>query len=605
MLDQFFHPLGLGETGLFLLLCLTWDITGWGLLNRFKISQPDFIRPVTWWIGMGVAVFGLFLYHFAFPYSGIWFLVFSVSFALPFITQYRTSGFPSLLASWRNSRWLWLILLIFLPVLWIKTSLPPYTWDESVYHYISPYTLLNEHTWHFRSLYSNLPRTLDTAYIGLFALTRTYAPARLLHLAIFLSFQSSLFIFLRRRISLFTTITFFSGLNYLFPRLLTESTLGYIDIGTTSAILTVWLLAVESLTSPSPLSVVIFGFFAGLAVGLKYNAMPPVFLAGLAVLWAYFTKSRWLFKQILVALLGFIILGGYWYVKNVLVMGNPVFPFFFGCKTGNCGVGQEFFAWATPVTVGNIPQITKILIFDHPIIPYTVLALVTAAFYLSPSRGRKIITVLGCLVAAEALLISRFAGFTDRYFYHWQIILWLIISVGLIRVFLVVLRHLPSAIAFFGMTLIISFIAVFGALRVFSIYRQLLPGQNQFYETLYVFNRITISDWVQIQLPEIGQAVLWCERQSPPLALTVKDPELLWFSSETKFPIFLTRCHHTEDFQENQPEKYLISRQKCDLNSSISTRSHLYDTRRLAMRQANNELVCQAVPVVPGLYRLK
>lgn len=83
--------------------------------------------------------------------------------------------------------------------------------------------------------------------------------------------------------------------------------------------------------------VALAGFFAGAACGTKYTyLLPAVFLFGFAVWQAFGVRVRAL---ALGAGAGFIG-GGFWYLRNLIELGNPVFPFLYSWF-GGTGWDQE------------------------------------------------------------------------------------------------------------------------------------------------------------------------------------------------------------------------------------------------------------------------
>lgn len=600
MLTDYFHPHSLQDLSLLVVLLMAWDITGFGVFRLLNIPILDFIRPVRWWLGLGLAVFVVFFWHFFYAYSGWFFVSFSLVAAVPFLSSYiKELNFKPF---WVTYRWLLLLLLPLFPLLFVKSSLPPYQWDEAVYHYISPYVLNNEMVWHFRGLYSQLPRLLETAFISLFALTRTYATARLLHLAIYLSALASLYLFISSRLGRSWAVMAIAVVFYLLSHLLLGSTSGYIDTGTTSFILITWLLTMEFVSSKSQSALWSFPLFAGLAVGAKYNSLAPIAVSGFVLAVSRFRHGiRLSLSRFVVSAIFFLCLGGYWYVKNWAVTGNPLYPFFFSCRTGGCGQGQAFFDWAEPLTLTNLPTLLRYLFLDRPWFPGLLGALVFLGLVISRGRLRRFLSLSLMLIGLEFVFLSRVAGFTLRYFYHWQILLWLVFIISLVLVLGRLARQLPlfAGLALFSLTALT--LLYFRLPQLAVDYYELLPRQDKHYQVRFALHKFPVSDYILRLLPNIGPGVLWCESQPEPKTLVVKDPDLHWSTGEAKFPIFFTRCHHREDFQPGQP-KLLLSAQACPDPSQPPPIDPDDDDRMRAMRAENYYLICRADKIVPGLY---
>ena len=135
---------------------------------------------------------------------------------------FKEKGWQSLTKFWKDNYLPLLLLLPVLPLVFIKASLPPWIWDEMAYHYISPYTLFYEPAWKLSSGFiENLPRLLETSYIALFSLTKTYATARLLHLTIFITALITVYKFMKDHLGqipalLAFTLLLYHGENLLF-----------------------------------------------------------------------------------------------------------------------------------------------------------------------------------------------------------------------------------------------------------------------------------------------------------------------------------------------------------------------------------------------------
>ena len=598
MYSNFFHPHYLLDFLFMAFLLFLWDVSGWGLLRILQVKPPAWLRPVYWWLGLGLAVFVFFISHFFLPFKSAVFIGASLVLALPWLPKYLSLP-HRLPPSFKSSLLFILIWLPLLPLVFVKTSLPPYVWDEAVYHYVSPQVLSTQAVWHFRTLYSNLPRILETAFVGLFLLTRTYATARLLHFLIYFSFQMALFSFLKDRFRVPVAAVVILVLNYLLPHLVLESTLGYIDLGTTSFILIVWLMAVETALGKR-VHPAIFSAFAGLAVGAKYNSLSAILVAGVLYL-SVLVKTRSLgFRKIPGYLVLFLLLGGYWYVKNWLVTGNPVFPFFFACKQGVCRESQSFFAWADPLGLRNIFPVISRLFYDFPLFSYLIVALIALSIYIR-SKFTSLIILSSGLFMAEYLVLSAFAGFTLRYFYHWQILLWMLLTLSLIGIIKHISGIIPSRLTRIGLVFTGLIMAALSLKLLLPAYFSYLPGGKNYYQTRFAFRLVPVTDWILWLLPKTGPAVIWCESQGQPLTLVVKDPDLLWSTGETKYTVFLNRCRHREDFIAGQP-RYLISAQSCPDPSQPPPTRVKDDSRMGELRQENYQLVCRSRQIVSGLY---
>ncbi|MDC7745826.1 hypothetical protein [Rhizobium binxianense] len=92
-----------------------------------------------------------------------------------------------------------------------------------------------------------------------------------------------------------------------------------------AAVLYLW----RYLETSRPSEIVSCALVLGGAVGGKYTELQMVGLIGLALLPSIY-RGKMSFSLFLTCLAAFLSLAGYWYVKNLIVLGNPIYPFIFG-----------------------------------------------------------------------------------------------------------------------------------------------------------------------------------------------------------------------------------------------------------------------------------
>jgi hypothetical protein len=78
-----------------------------------------------------------------------------------------------------------------------------------------------------------------------------------------------------------------------------------------------------------PSEIVSCALLLGGAVGGKYTELQMVGLIGLALLPSIY-RGKLPFSLFLTCLTAFLSLAGYWYAKNLILLGNPIYPFIFG-----------------------------------------------------------------------------------------------------------------------------------------------------------------------------------------------------------------------------------------------------------------------------------
>jgi len=139
-----------------------------------------------------------------------------------------------------------------------------------------------------------------------------------------------------------------AGLVYLFtPVFLIQAVTAYIDLAVAALILAVFASVIIYWREPSLVHALLVGLTGGLLLGSKYTG---IIVAGTAFLCVLATLTRDGREQLWhhwshVALVGvlFMFLGGYWYVRNLLLFGNPIWPL------GSSILGYELFPNDTSV----------------------------------------------------------------------------------------------------------------------------------------------------------------------------------------------------------------------------------------------------------------
>jgi len=424
-LSDFFSPLGVINISIFFSFIACCEIIGFSLAKTFIKKIPEFLRGAIWLLGLGLIVFFYFLSHFFLPFSFPTIIISLGILLIPSIKIYlEEKGWQSLFLFLRWSRLPFVLLLPILPLVFIKCSLPPYTWDEMAYHYISPYILYHEQVWRFGSSFAeNLPRLLETAYIALFSLAKTYTTARLLHLSIFITALMVVYKFLKDNFGQIPALVYFILSAYHSEDLFFQATIGYIDVGTSSLII-IGVICLISFLLKNEIEFLIFGAaFWGMAAGAKYSALTPMVVYLLMVLVIFFKRRLWkreYLKNYLLAILFFIILGGYWYFKNVIYKGNPFYPFLFEGEIGRYSKGVVFAWWTTPFSLANASSILLEVLSESRYLVFFLLLSVPLSFLHSEKTVRKLALILVVGFCLEVLIAAQVSNYEPRFFYHWQ-----------------------------------------------------------------------------------------------------------------------------------------------------------------------------------------
>jgi hypothetical protein len=569
ILNSFFSPLNISILTQTIIILICFEIIG-ASIGKI-LNFPKFLRISLWMLGLGVFVFLWFCLHFFIKFDFI-----IVYYSLFFITTlfayfyYKNKLMYDLVKSSLFVPFLVVFLYPLAKPLFVLLSLPPYSWDEMAYHFISPNQLLNETQWIFTTplypdklhLYKMIPRFLDTAYTLMFSMTHTYASARVLHLSIFLSSILVVASFIKDRINLFSGIVFcFLGL-YLTPEILESSTMGYVDSGTAGFLILTFVSAAHFIDNQKISNWIPIVIFSAFSVASKYTSLGfvgAIYIVLFIYLIVKFYKlkiniinyliknKKDILKFGLISLISFIIFGGYWYLKNFFLSGNPIYPFIFPCWFDyECGSGQSFFSgWSVAINRENFFLIRDEL-FQKNLIFYklALLSILSTLFISITSNSKKILKTvifMFLVILVEVLLVKNISGFIPRYFFHWYLLIAFIVST-------------PWQINWkAGKKLFSINILIIISLFILSLNSILLLTKknksiyfdiNRMTPTKYAYalGKISLEEWTISIFPKMNEVIKFCGESKENKKIIVADPELIWNSYEGLIRSYLISC---------------------------------------------------------------
>ena len=608
LLSDYFQPLNLTTLTQFFLLLISFDF--WGTFIKSillkKLSHDS--RIINWLIGLGFFSFFWFLVRFFLPPNQL--LVASSIILLDLITlpyYLKSKGFSKLISECWRFRYPILIIAPFLPAVFVKASLPPYYSDEMAYHFISPSQLAHISTWHFDGdFYPNLPQVFNLFFVLVFALTKTYSVVRLFIFSTLVTAILFTFSFLRKRFGRLPAYYFVLSLFGIPKAIVHVSTIGYVDIPTYSLMLTGLVLLIDYFYSTSHSSVYLSSIFWGLALGTKYTSLSA--FAAILPLTSLLILPKIRLKRIAATFFLVLIFGGYWYIKNLVAYGNPLYPMFSSSSIPFTG------SWTTAVDLAHLKEIMGEL-FPHNVL-LQLFVLVSPIFVLfDKSRKTKIISLfLITTIVLEFIILKNFSGFYARYHQHLQLWFLLLLSIRLSNRY----KHRWQTVVASLTVLVLTptlFISYFRAVK--TTYQ---PSFFTSQEVKYATGSLSIYDWVKAELPRVYDIVRWCE--NPPggeVSIVFVDPDMIWYEKDGFVRSFLTNCYLEKGIPlEGAPLANLLSVavdkkikfvtpsvNRCLPDDQVGTKiinKDDLDERTIYLRRLSNKLLCHSQEIIPHLY---
>ncbi|HLY94523.1 MAG TPA: hypothetical protein VKP14_06720 [Gaiellaceae bacterium] len=296
---------------------------------------------------------------------------------------------------------------------WLAALAPPEASDELAYHLPEAHTLADGHVLHLAlgtdRIYGNLPTLVETLY-GEALTIRGTALAHLVHLSILLAFVLLAAGVVRAlwgaRAAALATLGIL-----LYSDLLYDATTAYVDAAEASFEAGAALLFVLWTVRGDLAQAAAAALLLGLALSVKYNALAA---AGMAAVLVVVVRPR---VAVRLGAIAFVACG-YWYVKNLVRFGNPVYPFYLG----HPGVSDATYRYFIrnihafgPRTVGAFVEVPTRFASDANATAFLGFALAPLAPF---ARGpRRAAVLLIAYVLAYATYWFWFATHQTRFLY--------------------------------------------------------------------------------------------------------------------------------------------------------------------------------------------
>ncbi len=621
-LSGYFQPLNFVTLSWFIFLFFFFDIVGSYFAKLIFKKEVELLRLINWLIGYGIFIFMWFIVSLFTPYkflSVILSIVVLLVFSLPSYIKNKTY-LPLFRQIW-DLKFAILIILPFLPSVFVKASLPPYYADEMAYHFISPGTLNQLSSIKYTGgIYADLPRIQNLFYEISFSLTKTYSVARLFHFTVLATAMIYTFAVLKRNFSFLTGFLFVFLFFSLPQDIVLTSTLGYIDVAAYSFLLMALVSFIDFLFRKSDVSLLLTFIFWAMNLGTKYTGVSSfvsfLFVASLIIFFRNSYKEFFNRKVIFKLIFTFLLFGGYWYVKNFVYYGNPIFPFIFPCPWGShievCPATSSFFGdWTTKINLINTYTIISQLFVRNYVLQGLIFVFPFLALLLKDKKTKAIAIASFAIVLLELLILKFFSGFYIRYHQHMQLYLLL----GIVIVLTSKYKNWFISLLSKGILLIL----VISSLYLYSYTVRHVNSLRflNWNEINYSIGRINIYDWIDIHFPRMKYTIKFCE--NPPdgkvIPLARFDPDLIWFDYDGLKRSFITNCEYInppldwkdidgvlKTAKQEKLKFWIASANKCIPDKDVKKRFPYERDDMTEMRKLNNRIVCNSEEIEPYLY---
>ena len=235
-----------------------------------------------------------------------------------------------------KSDWLASLILVFAMMvggsLYLASMAPPHASDELHYHFPQARAVAESgkvgHSWDGHYFYGNIPKLGEMIFAeGL--LLSDYSLAHALNYLVLIGFLFLVFGLVKRRYG-YRAAVFSITLLLLFEDFTWNGTVGFVDSMTTAMEVGALLLIADWVSTKKDKLLLPAGLLLGLSLGIKYSPLPTALYLTLIIL-----VTNW--RKTLLFVMPAFLVGGYWYIKNWIIFGNPFYPMYFG----HSGVSEE------------------------------------------------------------------------------------------------------------------------------------------------------------------------------------------------------------------------------------------------------------------------
>lgn len=267
---------------------------------------------------------------------------------------------------------------------------PPEAYDELAYHLPTAQAIASSHAahqlLHAGDVYGNLPALAECLTAAALAVDGI-ALAHALHYAIVLAFVALAAALVRElcgaRAGAFAAVAILA-----YPTLTYNATTGYVDAAATAFEVGAFLLTLRWLARDEPVDLLTAGLLLGFALSVKYTSLFTAAFLGLILAVAVVRRHAVRLGLVTAALT--VAVSVFWYGKNLIRFGNPLWPFYFGHRSLDNSTytafinGVHAFGPRTPHAFLEVPWR---LASDASIVPFLAVSLVVFALLAKPARA--------------------------------------------------------------------------------------------------------------------------------------------------------------------------------------------------------------------------
>lgn len=226
--------------------------------------------------------------------------------------------------------------ILTLGTLYLAAMQPPHATDELHYHLPEVREIVtNERvdlSFGGHPFYGNIPKLMEI----IFAVGKTISSYQLSHalnFAVLVGFLLVIFGLIKRHYGLRA-----ASLSVLLISWFTDFTwnasTAFIDAATTAFEISALLFILDWTRQKSRVSFFLSAILIGIAVSMKYSPLPTAVFILCVITFKLYKDHQMqvgsLIKTILPYLLTSVLFGGFWYIKNLVKLGNPFYPLYFG-----------------------------------------------------------------------------------------------------------------------------------------------------------------------------------------------------------------------------------------------------------------------------------